>query len=67
MREIEIKEEILPPDVKKEASETINSMSEKVLLAHFSEKSKKVKAATLWSYYLMLKCTLLVNKNCDIS
>jgi hypothetical protein len=45
----------------------INNVSEKELLAYFSEKSKKVMPTTLWSYYSMLKCTLLVNENCDIS
>jgi hypothetical protein len=45
----------------------INNMSETSLLAYFSEKSKKVMPLTLWSYYSMLKCTLLVNENCDIS
>lgn len=45
----------------------INSLSETVLLAYFSEKAKKVKPSTLWSYYSMLKSTILVNENCDIS
>ena len=45
----------------------INGVSEKVLMAHFSEKSKKAKPSSLWSYYSMLKRTLLVNENCDIS
>ncbi|KAJ8914397.1 hypothetical protein NQ315_017487 [Exocentrus adspersus] len=41
--------------------------NETVLLAYLSEKAKKVKPSTLWSYYSMLKSTLLVNDNCDIS
>lgn len=45
----------------------INSVSEKMLMAYFCEKSKKVKPSSLWSYYSMLKRTLLVNENCDIS
>lgn len=45
----------------------INGVSEKILLAYFSEKSKKAMPSSLWSYYSMLKRTLLVNENCDIS
>lgn len=45
----------------------INSVSETVLMAYFSEKSKKVKPSTIWSYYSMLKSTLQINENCDIS
>ncbi|CAH1371305.1 unnamed protein product [Tenebrio molitor] len=55
MCEIEIKEEILPPDVEKEGAMNINNVSEKQLLGYFSEKSKKVMPSTLWSYYSMLK------------
>lgn len=44
----------------------VNGTSEKVLLAYFSEKSKKSKSS-LWSHYSMLKATLLVKDNCDIS
>ncbi|KAK9680519.1 hypothetical protein QE152_g39036 [Popillia japonica] len=45
----------------------ITGMSEKVLLAYFSEKSKQVKPSSLWSYYSMLKRTLLIIENFDIS
>lgn len=48
-------------------SKNISSTSEKVLMAYFCEKSKKVKPSSLWSYYSMLKRTLLINDNCDIS
>ncbi|KAK9696284.1 hypothetical protein QE152_g32011 [Popillia japonica] len=44
----------------------ITGMSEKVLLAYFSEKSKQVKPSSLWSYYSMLKRTLLIIENFDI-
>ncbi|KAK9695456.1 hypothetical protein QE152_g32564 [Popillia japonica] len=50
-----------------ESTNKITGMSEKVLLAYFSEKSKQVKPSSLWSYYSMLKRTLLIIQNFDIS
>lgn len=41
--------------------------TENVLLAYFSEKSKKMQPSSLWSYYSMLKSTILVNENINIS
>lgn len=41
-------------------------VSEHVLLAYFEEKSKKVKASTLWSMYSMLKSTLNIKENIDL-
>lgn len=41
--------------------------SENVLLAYFSENSKRLKSSTLWSQYSMLKATISVKNNTDIS
>lgn len=41
--------------------------TESVLLAYFLEKSKYYKPSTMWSYYSMLKATLNVHDNIDIS
>lgn len=46
---------------------SIKGVNEEVLLAYFSNKSKKVKPSSLWSYYSMLKSTILINENVDIS
>lgn len=40
---------------------------EKVLLAYFLEKSKKLKASSLWSMYSMLKATIATDMGVDIS
>lgn len=45
----------------------VKSYSENVLLAYFSEESKSYKAATLWSYYSMIKACLQIKENIDIS
>ncbi|KAJ3642669.1 hypothetical protein Zmor_025430 [Zophobas morio] len=43
-------------------------VSESLLLAYFLEKSKKFKApSSLWCEYSMLKSTLFINENVDIS
>lgn len=42
-------------------------ISEKEVLAYIAEKSKVFKASTLWSEYSMLKATLSVHKDTDIS
>lgn len=41
--------------------------SESVLLVYFAEKAKHFKASTLWSHYSMIKATLSVKNNVDIS
>lgn len=45
----------------------VNIVHEKVLLAYFKEESMKKKSSSLWSYYSMLRSTLLIKKNVDIS
>ena len=44
-----------------------NTVSEKVLLAYFSQKAKVFKPSTMWSHYSMLRTTISLNKNVDIS
>lgn len=44
-----------------------NFTNEKVLLAYFLEKSRKLKASSLWSQYSMLKATIITEANVDIS
>jgi hypothetical protein len=41
--------------------------TENVLLAYFSEKSKDYKSSTLWAQYSMIRSSLIVNTNIDIS
>lgn len=43
------------------------SVTEDVLLAYFWEISKKYKGSTLWTIYSMLKATLIIEKNLNIS
>lgn len=43
------------------------NITENVLLAYFSEKSKLFKSSTLWSMYSMLRSTLVLEDNVDIS
>lgn len=45
----------------------VRIISEDVILAYLFEKSKILKSSSLWSNYSMLKSTLLINKNVDIS
>ncbi|XP_066585872.1 tyrosine recombinase XerC-like [Prorops nasuta] len=45
----------------------VTTISEKVMLIYFSELSEKWKASTLWSHFSMLKSTILINHNLDIS
>ncbi|KAJ8910073.1 hypothetical protein NQ315_004966 [Exocentrus adspersus] len=44
-----------------------DDMSEKVFLAYFNEKSKTVRASTLWANYSMLKSMVIIKNNVDIS
>lgn len=41
--------------------------TEETLLVYFHEKATTVKASTLWSYYSMLKATIALEHNIDIS
>jgi hypothetical protein len=41
--------------------------TENVWLAYFSEKSKDNKSSTLWAQYSMIRSSLIVNTNIDIS
>lgn len=43
------------------------SFSENVILAYFDELSNKVQPTTLWSLYSMIRTTLYINHNVDIS
>lgn len=45
----------------------VGSFSENVLIAYFSDLSKKMKPSTLWSTYSMLKATLNVKNNIDLA
>lgn len=46
----------------------VSEINEDVLLAYFAEKTKhNYKSSSLWSTYSMLKSTILINKNVDIS
>lgn len=45
----------------------IKSFSESVLLVYFEELSKTLKASTLWSHYSMLRSTINIKNNIDIS
>lgn len=51
-------------DWRKEQNNT-NSFSEKLVLAYFA--SKNYKATTLWTQYSMLRTTLKINNNVDIT
>lgn len=45
----------------------VKSFTENVLLVYFSEKSKTLKPSTLWCSFSMLKSTLIIEDNVDIS
>ncbi|KAJ8909612.1 hypothetical protein NQ315_010824 [Exocentrus adspersus] len=45
----------------------VQGASEDILIAYFCEKVKILKASTLWSLYSMVKSTLQINENVDIS
>lgn len=42
-------------------------VTEKVLLAYFSELAQRNKPSSLWAYYSMLKATLRINDDTNIS
>ncbi|XP_033222470.1 uncharacterized protein LOC117176340 [Belonocnema kinseyi] len=44
----------------------IKSVSEKICIEYFSEKSKTVKPSSLWATYSMLKCTMNLNEKVDL-
>lgn len=45
----------------------VTRVSENILLAFFEEKSKTVKSSTLWSLYSMIKTTLNIKDNVNIT
>ena len=49
------------------SEKNINSYSENVLLAYFGELAQRYKSFSLWAQYSMLKSTLNINNNVDIS
>lgn len=48
-------------------TKNVNTVNENIVLVYFSEKAKKCKPSTLWTYYSMLKSTILIHENRDIS
>lgn len=45
----------------------IREVSEKVILAYFSEQAGKLKSSSLWCRYSMLRTLVSIKKNIDIS
>lgn len=45
----------------------VTTLTENVMLAYFLEKSEVMKSSTLWSIYSMLKASLILSDNVDIS
>ncbi|KAJ8914224.1 hypothetical protein NQ315_003587, partial [Exocentrus adspersus] len=45
----------------------LDEMNENVFLAYFNEKSKTVRASTIWANYSMLKSMVIIKNNIDIS
>lgn len=52
---------------KEENSISMNSLSENVLLAYFQYLSESLQPSSLWTRYSMLKSTINVNDNINIS
>ncbi|KAJ8916918.1 hypothetical protein NQ315_013388 [Exocentrus adspersus] len=48
-------------------TKNVQKTDENVIPAYFFEKAKALKASSLWSTYSMLKSTLQINENMDIS
>lgn len=48
-------------------SNNVNIISENVLLAYFQDYANGKKACTLWAHYSMLKATISLKENIDIS
>lgn len=44
-----------------------DNTNENVFLAYFNEKSKTVRASTLWAHYSMIKSIIMVKSNINIS
>jgi hypothetical protein len=44
----------------------VHDITEEVLLAYFEQKSRKLKGATLWSLFSMLRSTIQLKKNIEI-
>ncbi|XP_066583293.1 tyrosine recombinase XerC-like [Prorops nasuta] len=53
--------------LKWQKSENIKTISEEVLIVYFNGLAKKFKSSTLWSTFSMLKSTLQVNNDINIS
>lgn len=49
------------------SDKNVSKYTESVFLSYFYEESKRVTCSTLWSYYSMLKSTMAINKDVDIS
>lgn len=45
----------------------VEKTSENVLIAYLEDKSQSAKSSTLWSTYSMLKSTININENIDIT
>mgnify|MGYP000308873942 CR=1 FL=1 len=48
-------------------SKETKNISENILLAYFAEKAKVMKSSTLWSIYSMLRSTISVKHDLNIS
>ncbi|KAJ3650060.1 hypothetical protein Zmor_021769 [Zophobas morio] len=46
---------------------SVNIINETIMMAYFQELSEKYSSSSLWSKYSMVKATLGVNDNIDIS
>lgn len=51
----------------KEAKDPDSPLSENVLMAYFGELSEKIKPSSLWALYSMLRSTLNIYNNVDIT
>lgn len=49
------------------SSKKVKAISEDVMLAYFVDKFKDSKSSSLWSYYSMLRSTISIKNNVDIS
>lgn len=49
------------------AAQNTENISENVLLAYFLEKAKHYKGSSLWTFYSMLKATILIERGINIS
>lgn len=49
------------------SSKKVKGISEDIMLAYFVDKFKDGKSFSLWSYYSMLRSTISIKNNVDIS